>query len=1084
MNMEKRKHTRHGGGFIRVTGLLMCLALVLVSIGSCAFTVFAQPEEDTAENIFTAYEPFGEGIGYSAVLYNNTNGLPTPEANAIVQTPDGFIWIGSYGGLVRYDGNDFQRIDSSSGITGVKSLFVDHKGRLWIGSTDDSISLMETDSFRHWGRKEGFLSSSVKAITEDDNGLMYFAARNGVYTIDADMKLTLIEDKKIQDPFISDMKKGPDGLMYCLTKLGDIFTLKDGKVVKYLGGTDSTLGTVNSILPDPDNPGYVYLGGEGSFLYYGTLDIMKADFSVFTINPVSYAQRMEILDGKIWICGGNGIGVLEDGILHPLENIPFNNSVEHAMMDHEGNYWFVSTRQGVMKVVPNQFTDLYERIGLPDVVVNATCIYDNKLFVGTDEGLTVIDENGLVKSLPVSYDSLLYYDPFETDLIDELGNSRIRSMTCDSKGRLWIATWSNTGLICYEKGKAYAYDELKGFDTPRVRVVKELSDGTIAAAYPGGLLMIKDDKIVRTYGQEDGLTDPDILTLEEGENGDIILGSNGEGLYIVNGDNVRHIGEEDGLNSNVIMRIKRDRKSDIFWMVTNNSIKYMTPDYKITTVKNFPYSNNFDLYQNSNDEMWVLSSNGIYVVSTKEMLENKEIDSVHYDLSNGLPVIATANSYSALSEDGNLFISGGTGVTRVNIDTHFVSSADIKAEVPYIEADGKRIYPDKNGDFTIPSTTRKLTIYSYVFNYSLVTPQVSYRLDGFDKEFTTVSRNDLDPVDYTNLRGGVYKYVMKITAPFGSSENNITVRIIKTKAFYELLWFNILVGVVAILIILLIVRSVIKAREKKLEMKHREEVEKEKLNTELKTASEIQLSIMPSDFPAFPDRKDFDIYAKMDPARAVGGDFYDFFLIDEDHLCMVMADVSGKGVPAALFMMTARVIINNYAMMGNSPAEILFHANEQLSSNNKKDMFVTVWVGILELSTGKLTASSAGHEFPALLQPGGKFELYKDRHGLVVGAMEYAKYRNYEIELKPGAKLFIYTDGVPEATDADDQLFGADRMIEALNIDVNADPEHLLINVRKEIDAFVKKAEQFDDLTMLCLEYKGRSEKPSEEKSE
>jgi sigma-B regulation protein RsbU (phosphoserine phosphatase) len=211
----------------------------------------------------------------------------------------------------------------------------------------------------------------------------------------------------------------------------------------------------------------------------------------------------------------------------------------------------------------------------------------------------------------------------------------------------------------------------------------------------------------------------------------------------------------------------------------------------------------------------------------------------------------------------------------------------------------------------------------------------------------------------------------------------------------------------------------------------------------------------------------------MDPAKEVGGDFYDFFLIDDDHLCMVMADVSGKGVPAALFMMASKIILANNAQMGKSPAQILTDTNAAICANNKEEMFVTTWLGILELSTGKLMAANAGHEYPVIKQADGGFELYKDRHGFVIGGMDGAKYREYELRLEPGARLFVYTDGVPEATNAENELFGTDRMLEALNIDPNASPKTAMQNVRSAVDAFVKDAEQFDDLTMLCLEYKG-----------
>ena len=248
--------------------------------------------------------------------------------------------------------------------------------------------------------------------------------------------------------------------------------------------------------------------------------------------------------------------------------------------------------------------------------------------------------------------------------------------------------------------------------------------------------------------------------------------------------------------------------------------------------------------------------------------------------------------------------------------------------------------------------------------------------------------------------------------------------------------------------------------------------EKERINTELNMATQIQNGMLPSSFPPFPDRKEFDLYASMTPAREVGGDFYDFFMIDADHLALVMADVSGKGVPGALFMMVSKVILKNNAMVGKSVGEILAITNDLICANNQIEMFVTVWMGILEISTGKITAANAGHEYPAVMKD-GRFLLYKDEHSFVIGGMNGVHYKEYQLQLEKGDKLFLYTDGVVEATDEKGALFGTERMIDALNTCADLAPREILAGVKNAVDAFVGEAEQFDDLTMLCLSYKG-----------
>jgi len=249
--------------------------------------------------------------------------------------------------------------------------------------------------------------------------------------------------------------------------------------------------------------------------------------------------------------------------------------------------------------------------------------------------------------------------------------------------------------------------------------------------------------------------------------------------------------------------------------------------------------------------------------------------------------------------------------------------------------------------------------------------------------------------------------------------------------------------------------------------------EKERIGAELNVATQIQADMLPRIFPAFPDRKEFDLYASMDPAKEVGGDFYDFFLVDDDHLALVMADVSGKGVPAALFMVIAKTLIKNRAQLGESPAEILKNVNEQLCEGNEAELFVTVWLAVIEISTGRGLAANAGHEHPALRRADGKYELVTYRHSPAVATMEGIRFREHPFEMYPGDRLFVYTDGVPEATNAGNELFGPERMLDALNRDPDASPEELLHTVRKEIDAFVGDAPQFDDITMMNFCYNG-----------
>ena len=252
--------------------------------------------------------------------------------------------------------------------------------------------------------------------------------------------------------------------------------------------------------------------------------------------------------------------------------------------------------------------------------------------------------------------------------------------------------------------------------------------------------------------------------------------------------------------------------------------------------------------------------------------------------------------------------------------------------------------------------------------------------------------------------------------------------------------------------------------------------EKERIGAELTLASDIQAHMLPCIFPAFPDYDEFDIYATMTPAKEVGGDFYDFFMTDEKHLAFVMADVSGKGVPAALFMVIAKTLIKNYAQMGQEPGQVFTTVNRLLCDGNDAGLFVTAWIGILDLESGLLKYANAGHNPPLIKKAGGQFEYLRSRPGFVLAGMDTTRYRQSEMVLNPGDRIFLYTDGVTEATDSSQQLYGEDRLESLLNRCQADTAEEMLADLKNDIDSFVCEAPQFDDITMLMLDFKKRKE--------
>lgn len=806
--------------FNRIGALTICILCMAMCVCS-GYSAEAEALNGMEQREVTV-DPIDQSEGYSSVLYDNNNGLPTAEANAIVETKDGFIWIGSYSGLIRYDGNSFERLNIQ-GLASVISLYVDSHDRLWVGTNDNGVVIIEQNNYQLFTKADGLPASSVRAILEDRNGDIYIATSGGIAIIDSSMKIRVISDPQIRTAYVKGLRMGKNGIIYGVTIEGNIFTIERGEVSGFYSCQQLGIEGIITVLPDPEQDGYLYFGTENSTIYYGNLDNSDEEFEQISIEPLSYVKNIEIFGDEMWICTDNGIGMQKGDRFQNLENVPLNNSVEQAMVDYQGNLWFVSSRQGAMKIVRNQFFDIFKKYNLPPRVVNSTCIKDGMLFIGTDTGLIVIDENAgcLLKELPIR-ETITSSEIEETDLIRLLNGIRIRSIIRDSKGKIWFSTWKKWGLLCWDNGVLTVYDDTNGLPSKRIRAVYERKNGEILVACTGGVAIISEGKVTKVYGQTAGIENTEILTVCEASNGDIVLGTDGGGIYVISGSKTTHIGTSAGLISEVIMRVKPDLKNNVIWLVTSNSLAYMDEHYKVSTIKNFPYSNNFDLYEDNMGNMWVLASDGVYVASTEEMLVNEEIHAVHYGVENGLTYMTTGNSYSELSEGGNLYIAGTNGVARVNINSPLESVNDVKVEVPFIGVNGEIVFPDDSGKFTIPQDTYKLTIYCYSFTYSLFNPEISYYLKGFETNETLVSRKDLAPIDYTNLKGGTYFFVVTLKDSMGRGDSELSVAIVKEKAFYETIWFYISAAIIMILCLAATVRFYTRRKLKKYQKKDEE----------------------------------------------------------------------------------------------------------------------------------------------------------------------------------------------------------------------------------------------------------------------
>lgn len=757
-------------------------ALLLFGILLCPLAgLFASPAAAV-----DAADIAARGAGYTAVLYDNSNGLPTSEANAIVQTGEGLIWIGSYSGLIRYDGNTFYRYPATSGIASVMCLFVDSRDRLWIGTNDSGAAMFRDETFTFYTRNDGLRSSSIRSIVEDRDGNILIATTKGLALVDGEGKLQLVDNPQINNEYICELFAGNDGVVYGVTLSEGIFTVEGGRVSAYYSAVDMGIAKINTIYPDPDHAGYVYIGTQNAEVYYGTLAEEMADRVLLSIAPQKNVNAIRAIEGSLWICADNGIGYFDAERRYvELLDLPMTNSIDHIMQDYEGNLWFSSSRQGVMKIVKNRFINISDLAGLDPLVVNSTHKHGGDLYIATDTGLYVLGED---------------YTQKANGATAALAGVRIRCIKEDRQGTLWFCTYSDHGLVSYDAATdtLTEYSAAAGLASNRVRMLTELSDGTLAVATNNGMNLLRDGTVVATYNGSNGISNLEILCIEEGANGVLYLGSDGDGIYRVEGGKVSRIGLDEGLRSEVILRLKKDpREEDLYWVITSNSIAFMREE-RITTIANFPYSNNFDLYFDQTGRAWILSSNGIYVVDRAELLANGNIDYTLFDTACGLPGIATANSYSFLAADGTLYLSASTGVCSVNINEDTENADEVRLCVPFITVDDACVWIHGEEEIHIPANCKRLSIYANAFTYSLNNPHLAYYLEGFDDAPVYVTKQEMPYASYTNLKGGTYRFHLSIiNIVTGEAEQTVTLTLVKDRAIYEQWWFWTLFGVIA-----------------------------------------------------------------------------------------------------------------------------------------------------------------------------------------------------------------------------------------------------------------------------------------------
>ncbi len=781
------------------------LVLIIPCFIICGTTVFAAKDDngttdngannessasDSADNASAyggGYALSGQlkDVSYTTEVYDASNGLPTSDAMYILGATDGHVWLGGYSGVIRYDGSVFERRDTSNGLTSARGIFEDKKGRIWVGTNDNGVILIDGMDEKHYTYKDGLESSSIRTFAEDGNGNVFIGTTAGVCYVDSNPELHTLKSELLNEETVIRLDSDSNGRIYGLTKSGIVFTIDRGNVTSSFKSKEVGMDKATALSVDPASPGKVYIGNDKGMIFHGYVND-TAGMERMSAAPIDKVYWVDYMCNRLWVMSSNTLGYFDvDGSFKVVNDMPINSGLEMFTTDYQGNIWIASSSQGVVKVVTNNFVDVTKSLGLPYEVTNATYLDGNLLYIGTDNGLRITDINGGI---------------IDNELTGFIGDTRIRCIKKDSAGNIWIATYENDkGLICYgPDGSVTSFTKENGLPDNEVRGVDFASDGSVLVGTNGGLAVINGGNVVRTVGSADGIKNTVFLTICESQDGSILAGSDGDGLYIIEPDSVKRLGREDGLTSDVILRIVKDDKRKIEWLITSNSIEYIK-DGKITEIKSFPYNNNYDIYFDDSDNLWILSSYGIYTINADEMYKDDITSYRLYTIDNGLPYAVTSNSYSSRTDSGDLYIPGRDGVIKVNINNYYVANEEIKTAIRSIKCDDKEIAPDDNGSYTIPASEGRVQIAVSVMDYTMLNPTVRIFMEGQEEDGITVNKSDAAVLEYTNMKYGSYKLHAQILDNGSSAVvSDDTFSITKTPTMWEL-------PIVKVLIVLILV---------------------------------------------------------------------------------------------------------------------------------------------------------------------------------------------------------------------------------------------------------------------------------------
>ncbi len=722
---------------------------------------------------------------YVQTVYSTDNGLPCGEANDIVMTKDGILWVGTYAGLYRYNGAEFRLMNNYESVRNVNCLYVDEEGRLWIGTNDRGVAIcIKEEVVNVMDSLSGLPSDSIRSIVMGDDGMYYIGTSDSmqVIVLNGGLRMAGVIDEV---KYAQNSSAGKNGNVAAVTSTGELFLMNGGKVMDSRSAISNEEAFMCCIF---DKDGILHAGTSAGGLYrYEIQDgrLVELD-NEYLEGTATIKNLYQDADGGIYVCTDDGIGYLNAGGNYQKVNTgDFRSSIDHMLIDYQGNLWFTSSRLGLLRMSAASFSNLYNVCGLEGKVVNSVCRWNNLLYIGTDQGLDVIDEK---RKAGVS-----------NKYARELPDVRIRCVRPDSKGNLWVCTFGK-GLVRFSAdGDIKYFNDIGG----RARMIIELSTGELAVSTDTGVAFIQGDSVTCEIPYGKDLGNAMVLCLLELEDGRILAGTDGEGVAVIKDKKVvKKIKRSEGLSSEVILRLVNDPGSGIF-VVTSNGLNYSDNDLNVRSLVNFPYYNNYDIEVVDDGRLFIPCSAGLYVIERKDLLEDQTgMLAELLDSKRGLMDSLTANAWNWMDEKGNLYLSSDKGAYKINVLGYQRARTSYRMMVSTIKADDAYRRVERGVPFEIDRNTTRIEIFPEVINYTIEDPYVSYQLEGFDTVPTRVLQSNLSSIVYTNLPTGEYTFrISVIDSKSGNVLESSAYSIIKEKEIYDNRWFTIymvLVGMLAV----------------------------------------------------------------------------------------------------------------------------------------------------------------------------------------------------------------------------------------------------------------------------------------------